>query len=214
MDYEGFSRKDLIKMLEEANDNVEYYEKQCEAKDEEYERMLEEKNEEISELDEKLRGLQDSWDTIALSLGLIDDEDIDPEWNSFEKVEQRLVEKNEQISELEEKLQLEDEWKESFASEVEASFAKEKQELKKENTELKLFVKQLREHCDLFVKNYNELTALCDVVIPEKARLKNENEEIKKDARTLAERVELYEDFIEDTGLWKDLDEWKEQRTD
>jgi len=49
--YEGFSRKDLIKMLEEANDSVEHYEKQCELKDEEYEKMVEEKNEEISELE-------------------------------------------------------------------------------------------------------------------------------------------------------------------
>ena len=50
--YEGFSRKDLIKMLEEANDSVEHYEKLCEEKDAEYEKMVEEKNEEISELDE------------------------------------------------------------------------------------------------------------------------------------------------------------------
>ena len=67
MDYEGLSRKDLIKMLEEANDNVEHYEKQCEAKDEEYETMVEEKNEEISELErqnaeleEKLQ-LEEEW---------------------------------------------------------------------------------------------------------------------------------------------------------
>lgn len=64
--YEGFSRKDLIKMLEEATDSVEHYEKQCELKDEEYEKMVEEKNEEISELkgqnaelEEKLENLLD-----------------------------------------------------------------------------------------------------------------------------------------------------------
>jgi len=56
--YEGFSRKDLIKMLEEANDSVEHYEKQCELKDEEYEKMVEEKNEEISDLDGRVSDLE------------------------------------------------------------------------------------------------------------------------------------------------------------
>jgi len=51
MAYEGFSRKDLIKMLEEANDSIEHYEKQSEIKDEEYEKMLKEKDDEISELE-------------------------------------------------------------------------------------------------------------------------------------------------------------------
>ena len=57
-EYEGFSRKDLIKMLEEANDNVEHYEKQCELKDQEYETMVEEKNEEMSYLEERVSDLE------------------------------------------------------------------------------------------------------------------------------------------------------------
>ena len=105
-EYEGFSRKDLIKMLEEANDNMEHYEKQCELKDEEYEKMVEEKNEEISELEEEvselkseinvdlnptIEGMEEAMDKIALRLGLIDDGDnfshID---NILEKIDEVL----------------------------------------------------------------------------------------------------------------------------
>ena len=160
-EYEGFSRKDLIKMLEEANDSVEHYEKLCEEKDEEYETMVEEKNEEISDLEERVSELES------------------------------------EVSDLE---------SEQMRADLETAQQKEALDIKeKHNTEL-------RELCDHFVKNHKELTAMCDIALPEKAELIKfiaGNYEAEPAVKEAIKR-EYSQDFIDGNGeRWAEIGiEW------